>query len=113
MEALLEGVAHQRQELGYSHHVRDPLLLQDAHDVCAAARRNVVDRGPAQHGIEQAAGQLEQVREGQNAAQTTRLIQWDAIVKGFDLCAQVGVADHAAFGLAGRARGEEDRRELL
>ena len=60
LEALFEGVAHQHQQLRHGHHVGDPLLVQHAHDVWAAATGDVVHRRATQHRIQQTARQLEQ-----------------------------------------------------
>src|SRR5260221_9798652 len=45
--------------------------------------------------VEQAARELEQVRQRQDAAQTAVLVERDALREGLDLRRQIGVADHA------------------
>ena len=113
MQALLEGIAHQHQQLRHGHHVRDVLLSQHPHDVRASATGDVVDGGSRIERVQQPARQLEQVRERQDAGQPTARVERDALVAGLDLRQQIGVRDHAALWVARGSRRKEDSRDLF
>ena len=75
---------------------------------------NVVDGRASGDGIEQATGQLEQVRQRQDAGQPTAVVQRDHVARAASICdSEVGVADHAALRRPRRPGGEVDRRQLL